>query len=356
MQEQEDPPPKRTTPTATASQGGSSKSSSAKGDTKSKAAEEDDFLRHRMTDRDLLRHFHNYYNTKDTSLRAYTTQQHIGRSQFMRRWKELDVSSFKDQGVPFSDDAVLQNRVVRFFAQRQQRVVKHSTGGCKSFLTSDEEETFLATMSEKSGNGTDENGITKELFLPTIKEIVQKDIPQDLVDFVTRAVVDSLWDRKLSGIKRLSELKASKRMAAKIKESRLQIGSIHTKQREIKVTKEFLTKLYAYIEKKRGSYWTIVQSSEADDDTASDESNKMMDTSKEELFLMARLFFEDDVFKEIKMGKPWVDLLRLRIRTQITEKGLVMNKDIFDKKVRELELSIKAKETDLKDMKDKLSG
>jgi hypothetical protein len=160
----------------------------------------------------------------------------------------------------------------------------------------------------------------------------------------------------LSGIKKLSELKASKRLAAKIKENRLQIGSIHTKQREIKVTKEFLTKLYAYMEKKRGSYWTIVQSSEADDDTASVKSNKMLDTSKEELFLMARLFFEDDVFKEIKVGKPWVDLLRLRVRTQINDDGVIMTKELFDGKVRELQMSVMAKETDLKSMKDKLSS
>jgi hypothetical protein len=324
--------------------------------------QEDDFLRHRMTDRDLLRHFYNYYHTKDMSLRAYTTQQHIGRSQFMRRWKELDVSSFKDQGVPFGDDAILQDRVVRFFVQRQQRVVKHSTGGCKSFLTSDEEEAFLATMSEKAGDGSDEHGITKELFIPTISDIVQKDIPLDLVDFVSRAIVDSLWERKLSSVKRLSELKASKRLAAKIKENRLQIGSIHTKQREIKVTKEFLVKLYAYMEKKSGSYWTIVQSSEADNVTndgagiAGRTSNKMLDTSKEELFLMARLLFEDDVFKEIKMGKPWVDLLRLRVRTQITEQGVILTKDLFDAKVREIEMSVTAKETELKNMKEKLSS
>jgi hypothetical protein len=326
--------------------------------------QEDDFLRHRMTDRDLLRHFYKYYHTKDTSLRAYTTQQHIGRSQFMRRWKELDVSSFKDRDVPFSDDAVLQERVTRFFVQRQQRVVKHSTGGCKSFLTSDEEEAFLATMSEKAGDGSDENGITKELFLPTINDIVQKDTPEELVDFVSRAVVDSLWDRKLSGIKKLSELKASKRLAAKIKENRLQIGSIHTKQREIKVAKEFLTKLYAYIEKKRGSYWTIVQSSEADDDTINESTmagreaaaNKMLDTSKEELLFMAKLFFEDDAFKEIKSDKPWVDLLRLRVRTQISEQNIVMNKELFDGKVSELEVSVETMEIDLKIMKENLSS
>lgn len=279
----------------------------------------------------------------------------------MRRWKELDVSTYKDQDVKFVEAPVLEERVGAFFAHRQTRVVKHSTGGCKSFLTTDEEETFLAIMSEKAGSGDDADGITKEIFLPTIKEIVEKDIQADLVDFVSKAVVDSLWERKLSGIKKLSELKASKRLAAKIKDNRLQIGNIHTKQREIKVTKEFLAKVYAYIGKKAESYWTIVQSSEADgadnNTAAAVSTSKMLDTSKEELFLMARLLFEGEVFKEeIKAGKPWVDLLRLRVRTQIKEQGVILNKELFDTKVRELEVSIQEKERELKDMKGKLSS
>jgi len=279
----------------------------------------------------------------------------------MRRWKELDVSACKDHDLAFGDKEVLEKGVGAFFARRQTRVVNHSTGGCRSFLTADEEETFLAIMSEKAGD--DNDVITKEIFLPTIKEIVEKDIPADLVDFVSKAIVESLWKRKLSRIRKLSDLKASKKLAAKIKDNRVQIGNIHTKQREIKIKKEFIDKVYAYIEKKAASYWMIVQSSEADGDTDKTTTttvvptSKLLDTSKEELFLMAQLLFEGEVYKEeIKAGNPWVDLLRLRVRTQIKEQGVVLNKELFNSKVKELELSIQEKEKELKEMKDKLSS
>ena len=311
--------------------------------------------RERMNDRVLLSLFHEFYHLKEqTSVRGFTFSKAIGRSYFSRYWKEVGIGTFKEKDQKWDKDVM--KYVSTFFAKRQNRVVDNgggttttsSTGGCKSFLTPEEEQIFLDKITP-SAQENSSGEIDKEMCLPIIKEIVKDDTPASLVNFVCKAVVESLFMRKrhTTGIKTLSDLTA--KIQAKLREKQQRDakqtqGKLAGRKRDIKILKDFLLRIHGYIEKKPTTYWQIIQT-ETDD-----KKWQPYDTSKDEMTLMARLFFDEEDLKEIKVGKPWVDLLRLRILTKVTEHRMTLSKDFFDAKVQELEQSLAAKQDEVKEL------